>query len=194
MDAVQRGGGVRALAQEHDSFHHVVVVDHHAVGAMDGLADLAQANLRPLRDHGDVLDAQRRAVLRFDDGLFDVADVPDQADGAHVDLLRALLDKTAAGIGVGVGQLLLDLRQAQAVGNQLVGIDADLIFARDAAEGRIVHHVRHGLHVFADHPVLQRLQFHHVVRGIGALQRVPIDRADRAEVRADLRGHIRAAA
>ena len=47
---VQRGVGVRALAQQHDAFDHVVVVDDLAVGAMDRLADLAQPDLRPLRD------------------------------------------------------------------------------------------------------------------------------------------------
>ena len=58
----------------------------------------------------------------------------DQAHRAHIDLLRALLDEAAAGVHVVVRQLLLDLREAQPVGDQLVGIDANLIFARDAAE------------------------------------------------------------
>ena len=49
VNAVQRRRRIRALAQEHDAFDHIVVIDHHAVGAVDGLADLPQTNLRPLR-------------------------------------------------------------------------------------------------------------------------------------------------
>ena len=97
-------------------------------------ADLAQANLRPLRDHGDVFDPQGSAVLRFDHRLFDVADVGDQAYAAHVDLLRTLFDETATHVGVAVCQLLLNLRQAQTIGDQLLRVDANLIFASYAAE------------------------------------------------------------
>ena len=53
----------RPLCAEDDALDHVVVVDDFAVGAMDGPADLAQADLRPLRHRGDVLDAHGRAVL-----------------------------------------------------------------------------------------------------------------------------------
>ena len=49
VNALHRRRRVRAFAHEHDAFHDVVVVNHHAVGAMNGLSDLPQANLRPLR-------------------------------------------------------------------------------------------------------------------------------------------------
>ena len=49
VNGVQRRVGFGALAQQHDAFDHVVVVDDVAVGAMDRLADLAQADLRALR-------------------------------------------------------------------------------------------------------------------------------------------------
>ena len=52
VDGFQRGVGIGALAQQHDAFHHVVVVDDLAVVAMDRLADLAQPDLRALRDTG----------------------------------------------------------------------------------------------------------------------------------------------
>ena len=50
-------------------------------------------------------------------------DVSVEADLADVDLLLALLDEAAAGVGVVVGELLLDLADAEAVGDELVGVD-----------------------------------------------------------------------
>ncbi len=50
----------------------------------------------------------------------DVVHVLHQADGAHVDLLQARFDEAAAGVDVVVGELLLHLADAQAVGDQLV--------------------------------------------------------------------------
>ena len=62
VDRLQRGVGFGAFAQQHDAFHHIVVVDDLAVGAMNRLADLAQPDLRPLRHRGDVAD--RAAACR----------------------------------------------------------------------------------------------------------------------------------
>jgi hypothetical protein len=73
------------------------------------------------------------------------------------------------------------------VGDQLIRIDADLILARGAPEAGYVHHVGHGLENLLDHPILERLQFHHVVLGIGAVQREEVDLADGAPVGSDLR-------
>ncbi len=108
----QHGGRVGALAQKDDALDHIVVVHHRPVRAMDRFADLAETNLRTLGHLRDVLHPQRRAILRLDDGLLDVLDALDQADGAHIDLLRALLNEASTGVGVAVRQLLLDLRQA----------------------------------------------------------------------------------
>ena len=141
VDVLQHRRGVRAFAQKHNAFHHVVIVLHYAIGSMDRLADLTKTNLRPLRDYRHVLDANRSAVLRFDDGLFDVVDVLDQPHSAHINLLRALFDEASAAVGIAVGELLLHLRQTQTVGNQLVGVDANLILRRDAAKGGVVHHI-----------------------------------------------------
>ena len=85
------------------------------------LPNLAQPDLRTLRHRRDVVDAQRRAILGLDNGVLDVVDVRHQTDCPHVDLLQPFLDKAAAGVGVVVGELLLHLRDAQPVGDQLVG-------------------------------------------------------------------------
>ena len=141
--------------------------------------------------HRDVFNPDRSAVLCLDNGLLDIGDGLDQPHGSHIDLLRPLLDEASSGVGIAVGQLLLHLRQGHTVGDQLVGIDANLVLPRRAAEGRIVHHIRHRPDVLADHPVLQRLQLHDVVRRIGALERVPIDRANRTEIGTHAGGNAR---
>ena len=87
----------------------------------------------------------------------------DQPDRAHVDLLHARLDEASPGVHVVVGELLLHLADAKAVGDELVRVDAHLVFARGSAEDLDVHHIRHGLELFHQHPVLQGLQLHGVV-------------------------------
>ena len=55
--------GIRALAQQHDAFHDVVVIDDFPVGGMNRFADLPEADFGALRDGGDVF--QRAAPCRF---------------------------------------------------------------------------------------------------------------------------------
>ena len=114
-------------------------------------------------------------------------DTVDQSDGADVDLLQTLLDEASAGVDVVVGELLLDLGQAQAVGDEFVGVDANLIFAGGAAEAGNVDDVGHGFEILFDDPVFDGLQFHRVVGRIGAVQGEEINLADRAPVGAHLR-------
>ena len=128
--------------------------------------------------------SNRRAVLILEDRLRNVPRVAEQTDFADVDLLRAGLDKAAAGVDVVVGKRLFDLADAEAVGDQLVGIDRNLIFARNAPETRDIHHVGHGFQFLGDDPILQRFQFHEIVLRIGAGERVPVQLAHRAVVRA----------
>ena len=79
--------------------------------------------------------ANRRAAFGRDDGVFDVLDVSDQAHFAHIDLLLALVMKLPPALRVVIGQLLLHLADAQSVGDELVGVEAHLIFARRTAKG-----------------------------------------------------------
>ena len=109
----------------------------------------------------------------------------------NVDLLQAGFDKASARIGVVVGELLLHLPDAQPVGDELVGVHANLIFARRAAEAGNIHDVGNGLEVLLHHPVFERLQLHHVIRRIRAVQREEIDLPGWAPVRLYLRRHSR---
>ena len=113
----------------------------------------------------------------------------DQSDVAHIDLLQTLLDEASTGVDVVVGELLLDLGQAQAVGDQLVGINPNLVFARGAAEAGYVDNVGYRFEILFDDPVFNGFQLHGVVGGIGAVQGEEIDLADRTPVRAHLRNH-----
>ena len=61
VDALQCGIRFRAFAQQHDAFHHVVVVDDLPVGAMYRLAVLPEPDLRALRHGGDVPDPDRQS-------------------------------------------------------------------------------------------------------------------------------------
>ena len=117
--------------------------------------------------------------------------VADEPDLANVDLLQARFDETAAGIDIVVGELLLHLGKAESVSNQLVRIDAHLIFAGRATEAGNIDNVGHRLEVFLDDPIFQRFQFHHVVCGIRAVQRVEINLADGAPVGTHLRSDAR---
>src|SRR5262249_11337679 len=54
VDALESGGPVRSLAHKHDAFDDVIIVDNHAIGAMDGLPDLTQANFWALLHNCDV--------------------------------------------------------------------------------------------------------------------------------------------
>ena len=82
---------------------------------------LAKSNLWTLRNHSNVLDPERRAIPGHDDRAFDVLGTVHQSNRAHVDLLQAFLDKASAGVDVIIRELLLNLGQAQAVRNELVG-------------------------------------------------------------------------
>src|ERR1035438_5126308 len=187
VDGVEGFVGVGAFAQKDDAFHDVAVISDLAVGVVDRLADLPEADLGALCDSGDVLDADGGSALRFDEGFLDVAHGPELAHGADVDLLQAGFDKAAAGVDVVGGQLLLHLTHAEAVGDQLVGIDAHLVFAGSAAEAHDIDDIGNGFELFFQDPVFERLELHEVVAGIGAVQRVPVDLADGAVVGADLR-------
>ena len=187
VNSFQRGIGVGTFAEKHDAGNHVVVIDELAILVADGAGELAEADFRALRNDGDIFHSDRSAVLRHQHCVLDIVHGADQAHFLHVDLLQAGLDETAAGVGVVICELLLHLADAQPIGNQFVGIEANLIFARRAAEAGHIDHVRDGLKILLDDPVFDRLQIHHVVLRVGAVQREEIDLADRTPVGAHLR-------
>ena len=103
VNPVHRCGRVCALAHEHNAFDHVVIVNHDAVATMNRSSNLSQSNPGPLGDNGNVLDAYRCALLRFQHSLFNILDIPHQSHRANVDLLGAFFNKAATGVCVTVG-------------------------------------------------------------------------------------------
>src|ERR1700747_3429539 len=102
VEPSQRGRRIRSFAEKDNSFDHIVVVLNDPVGPMVRSSNLAQANLRPLCNRGDVFYSQGSAVLRFDHCLLDVIYITDKSYSANIDLLRTLFDETAADVCVAV--------------------------------------------------------------------------------------------
>ena len=136
----ERGIFVRALLQQHDAADDVIFIDDFAVQAMNCISNLAEPDLRALPDVSDILDPQRRPVLRLENRLLDIAD---QADLANIDLLLTLLDEVAAGIDIVVAKLLLHLSNRHTVRHQLVGVDLHLVLAGHSTEARDINHSRY---------------------------------------------------
>ena len=148
---------------------------------------MAQPDFGALGHFRDVFHPQRGSGLGLQDCLLDVADASEESQRADVHLLHALFYEAAAGIDVVIGELLLHLADAQPVRDQLVRIDAHLILAHGTAEIGNVYHVGNGFELLQQHPVFDGPQFHQVISGICAAQRIPIDLTRGAPVRADLR-------
>ena len=182
---------IGTLAQESNARDDVVVVNNPSIFAVNRPGELAQANLWSLRDEGDVPHANRRAAFGQDNRALDVLHSSDEAHLAHVDLLQTGLDEAAAGIHVVVRELLLDLRQAQAISDQFIGINTHLILACRPAETGHVHNIRNGFQILFDYPVLDGLKLHDVVLRIAAAQSEKIDLPNRAPVRAHAWQHAR---
>ncbi len=71
--------------------------------------------------------------------------VAEKPERANVHLLQADFHKTAAGIDIVVGKLLLQLADAQPVGHEFARVHAHLVLADGAAEIGNVHHVANRL-------------------------------------------------
>ena len=63
VEPLERCFGLGPFPHGHPGRNHIIVVDDLPVLAVNGAAELAEPNLRTLRHHGDILDAQRRAAL-----------------------------------------------------------------------------------------------------------------------------------
>ena len=134
VDPLEGRVELRALTHEHDAGDYVAVVDDLAVLPTDGPAELTQANLRALRDDGDILDPDGGAVLGGDHRILDVLHGADQPDHAHVDLLHARLYEAPARVHVVVRKLLLHLADGEAVRDELVRVHPHLVFPGGTAE------------------------------------------------------------
>ena len=65
MNPIEDAVRVHAFLQQNDAFNRVRIIDYHTVAAVDGLADLSQANLGSLDDSANVFYAYGGSILRF---------------------------------------------------------------------------------------------------------------------------------
>jgi len=100
VERVQRGIGLRALAQQHDAFHHIVIIDDGAIFAPNCLSQLTQTNSRGLHNDAQIAHSDWSAVLHPHNCGSNIVSGLHQADGAHIECLLAALDKATAGIDV----------------------------------------------------------------------------------------------
>ena len=101
--------------------------------------------------------------------------------------MRALLDEGAAGVDVIGPESGFDGRDVEAVGDEFVGVEGDLVLAGGAAEAGDVDNAGDCFELLLEGPVFNGFEGHRVVAGIGAFEGVPVDLADGAPVGADLR-------
>src|ERR1017187_3380836 len=134
-----------------------------------GPCDTTAISLMPARSRIRQANAERRAVLRQNHGILDIVNIPHQTHFPNIDLLQTGFDEASTSIGVVVGDLLLHLADAEAVGDQLVWVDANLVFARGSAETGNIHDVGNGLEILLHHPVFNGLQLHDVIRRVGGV-------------------------
>ncbi len=158
---------------------------------MIGPGHAPQPNSGAPVDDRNVLCANWSPIRRRQHGILDILHTAVKSECADVQLLRALFDEAAAGVHVVVGQLVLYLADAQAVGDELIRVDTHLIFARGAAEVAHVHNVRNLPEFLVQSPVFNAPQIHQVIRRIRAPERIPINLSGEAPVGTDLRLHTR---
>ncbi len=82
--------------------------------------------------------------------------------------------------------MLFYLADVQAISNQFVRIDANLVFPCGAAEATHIDDIGNRTELLLENPIFERFQRHHIETRVVALKRIPIDLPDRAVVRADL--------
>ena len=136
-------------------------------------------------DGRDIAKLDWQAVARCDHGVGKLIGGMDQPHAPDNGGLRAEVDGLAAHIDVAVVNDGQNLRQGQAIGDELVLIDIDVIGLGLAAPSRDVDDARHGLEAALQHPILERLQIGDRIAG-RADHAIAIDLAYRA-FRGDLR-------
>src|SRR5579883_1654065 len=187
VDGIQGRLLLRAFAHQNDALNDVRFIDNAPVLHVVGPSHVTQPDLRPLSHFADIFYAKSRSCLRLQNRIFNVAGGREKPECSDVHLLKAHFHKAAAGIDVVVRKLLLDLTDAQAIGNELVRIHANLVLADGAAKVGDIDNIRNRLELLEQNEIFQGPQFHEVVPRIGASYRIPVDLADGAPVRADLR-------
>ncbi len=111
-------------------------------------------------DFADLIYGDRRAVSRLDDDLSNLFGILNHPFAANNIGLTAMLDVAAAGDQIILFQSLEDAADRDAVANQFLGIDNDLILFGEAAHRIDFDYARHRPQPITNLPVEQGPQFH----------------------------------
>src|ERR1700691_3273086 len=110
------------LAHQDAALDDVGLIDNDAVRTMIGSGHVPQPNSGAPLDDRDVLYANRSPIRSRQHGVLDILHTAVKSECADVQLLQALFDEAAAGVHVVDGKLVLSLADAQAVGDELIGV------------------------------------------------------------------------
>ena len=164
-------GGQRVLARAHDD--HAARHFAFAIEFRD-----AAAHLRPDLDARHVAQLHRNATVggrqRDCPEVVERLQVP---GGAHHVLGFTEFEHRAATLAVGLLHGVDHAVVRDAVGAQLVREEDDLVLAHHAADRGHFGHVRHGLQLVLQEPILQRAEFAQVMPAAAVHQRVLVDPA-----------------
>src|SRR6266478_9561592 len=134
---------------------------------------------------GDVLQINRRAVLDFEDNIFDVLHFFDVAAPTDEILGRRDFENAAADIGVAHLDRVDDLAERNLVSDQRVWIEIDLVLLHETADRRDFRDAFHGRERVAQVPILNRAQLGEVMLAGVVNERVLVNPADTGRVWTD---------
>ena len=163
---------LRLLADAHqDDAFHGLILPH--------VSELAEPRRMAYLDLGDVFDVNWNPVLLLQDDIPDIRGIAHQSQAPDVVELSALGIESAAGVGIVITQLLGHLRNSDAIGEQLGGIQQHLILHVGAAKARVVRHALYRAVMALQNPIFDHLQV--LRRAIRTLQNIAVDQAAGAE-------------
>src|SRR5579872_2734737 len=168
VNSFQCGTLFGPFAHEHAALDNVRLIDNDAVRSVIRSGHVSETNSRTPVHYGNVLHSDRRSIRRRQDRVLDILYIAEKSERADVQLLCALFYKTAARVHIIVGELALDLGNAQSVGDQLVRIDAYLILTCRPPEVAYVHDVSDFPEFLVQSPVFDAPQVHQVISRIAA--------------------------
>ena len=102
----------------------------------------------------DVLDVNRRAVLDFEHHVLDVCDAFEITAAAYEIFCGRDLESFSAHVAVARLHLLDDITERNAVREQSIWIDVDLIFLYETADGRDFGNAFHRFECVTQIPIL----------------------------------------
>src|ERR1700733_7534043 len=155
MNTCERGLFLGTFAHQDAALDHIRLVDNHTVFHVIGPSHVTQTDFRTLHHLRNILDTKGGTGLGFQYGIFNVVDIAEEPESAHVHLLHADFNEAAAGVHIVNRQLLLHLADAQPVRNQFVWVHAHLVLAHRTAEVGNVDHVGHGFELLEQNPIFE---------------------------------------